>query len=160
MAVLWVTASDFINLLPKIAFHRSGHTYTHLSTIGHPFSPTRFATCFLNRIATVIERRFLVDRVVVSPTDSGAALRVLEACVGDNGVVALTAHRYAKRPLIVPFLNGQITLGLGAPILALKTMAPLLPVFRFRNAADVPTIVVGSPLVVDRTLTRAQAAED
>lgn len=159
--VLWVgVCADSGNLLSKLAFHRAGFAYTQLTSAGHPYSETRFGRRFLNPIHTAVEDRYLVSQVMLSPGAAGIALQELEARLGDNGIVAYTAHRKAKRPLTAPFLNGAITLGPGAPIMARKTGAPLLPVFTFRNAAGLPTVTVGPPIDLRQDSPEDQATAD
>jgi len=86
---------------------------------------------YLNRIQTLAEDRYLRARVSLSTEGTGAALRTLAGRLGANGVVSFTVHRNAKRPVVVPFLEGEITLAPGAPVMAWKTKAALLPAFAF-----------------------------
>ena len=159
--ILWVgVCVDSGNLLSKQAFHRAGFGYTQLTSAGHPFSSSRFGMRFLNPIHTAIEDRYLVAQVKLSPNHPDAALKELAARLADNGIVAFTAHRKAKRPVTAPFLDGEITLGPGAAIMALRTRAPLLPVFTFHDASGVPTVTVGPPLDVNRDVPKHDAFED
>jgi len=159
-AILWVgVCMDSGNILSKLAFHRAGFGYTQLTSAGHPFSSSRFGMRFLNPIHTAIEDRYLVAQVMLSPNDADAALKELRARLADNGIVAFTAHRKAKRPVCVPFLDGEIVLGPGAPIMALRTRAPLLPVFTFQGGSGAPTVTVGPPLDVRHDIPKNDAVE-
>ena len=159
-AILWLTLTDLTNLAPKIAFHRAGLAYAQLTTADHPFSATRFGTRVLNPIVTDYDGRFLADWVMMSRDNPPAALNDLEARLGNNGIVCFAAHSQAKRPVVVPFLDGEITLGPGAPTLAYRTNAPLFPVFPFRDEAGVTTVTVGQRIDPRPDLPRDQAVAD
>ena len=58
-----------------------------------------------------VENRYLGERVMLSPSGAASALQRLADRVGENGVVTFTVHRNAKRPVVVPFLDGELTLG-------------------------------------------------
>ena len=112
--ILWVASSVFADLVAKIAFHRAGLAVSHLSRPSHGFSDTRFGVRYLNRLQTAIENRYLKERIRLAPDGGKAALDALAARLDDNGVVSMTVHRNAKRPITVPFLKGEILLGAGS----------------------------------------------
>jgi len=159
-AILWLTLTDLTNLAPKIAFHRAGLAYAQLTTAGHPFSDTLFGSHVLNPIVTAHDGRFLTDWIAMSHTNPSAALHDLEARLGENAIVCFAAHSQAKRPVVVPFLDGEITLGAGAPTMACRTKAPLFPVFPFRDAAGATTVTVGPQIEPRPNLPEDQAVAD
>ena len=159
--VLWIgICMDSGNLLSKVAFHRAGIPFTQLTTDSHPFSSSRFGMRFINRIHTAVEERYSVARVVLSTNNTAAALKDLTARLGDNEIVAFTAHKGGKRPVTGPFMDGEIVLGPGAAIMAQKTRAPLLPVFTFRDASDVVTVTVGPRIDVRQDIPTPDAITD
>ena len=145
-AILWVSYSVYGDLISKMAFHRAGLAVSHLSRASHGFSDTLFGARFLNRLQTAIEDRFIGERVSLTAKGASGALDHLRDKLGANGVVTFTVHRNAKRPATVPFMAGEMHLAPGAPVLARKTSAPLLPVFAFRDQAGGLTVTVGPPL--------------
>jgi|GEM_PF-567976 len=158
-AILWVGFSVYGDLVAKMAFHQARLAVSHLSRASHGFSGTRFGMRVLNPIQTAVEDRYLGERVLLSPTGATAALETLAARLADNRVVTFTVHRNAKRPVVVPFLEGEIFLAPGAPLLALKTQAALLPVFAFRDEAGVHTVTIEAPLEVPRDLPKQDVTQ-
>jgi lauroyl/myristoyl acyltransferase len=158
-AILWIGFTVYCDLVAKMGFHQAGLAVSHLSRASHGFSATRFGTRVLNPIQTAVEDRYLGERVMLSPTGASAALETLAARLANNRVVTFTVHRNAKRPIIVPFLEGEIVLAPGAPLLALKTQAALLPVFAFRNEAGVHTVTIEAPLEVPGDLPKQEVTQ-
>ncbi len=158
-AILWVSYSVYGDLISKMALHRAGLAVSHLSRASHGFSDTRFGARFLNRLQTAIEDRYIGERVSLTVKGAAAALDHLRERLGNNGVVTFTVHRNAKRLASVPFMEGQMHLAPGAPVLARKASAPLLPVFAFRDKAGGLTVTVGAPLELSEALTTEAAVE-
>ena len=129
-AILWVTYATFSDMISKIALHELGHHVWHLSRHIHGhFSSTRFGMRYLNPIRIAIECRSLADRVVIDPDDPKVALARLQELLADNHVVSITVVAAARRLTLVPFGPGCIPLAAGAPSLAVKSGAALLPLF-------------------------------
>lgn len=131
--VLWVGYTFGADLIAKMAFRQSGLNVRHLSRPSHGFSATRFGVRFLNRFQTAIEDRYLESRVLLDVDNPAPALSALAAHLDENGAVSITARRDAKRPIRMRFLDGWLNLAPGAPFLAARPSAPLLPVFAYRD---------------------------
>lgn len=158
-AILWIGHFVHANLVAKMAFHRAGAAVTHLSRPSHGFSSSRLGMRYLNRVVTAVEDRYLRARVLLSEDGSAApALAVLEARLKDNGVVSISVRGTSRRPVAAPFLAGEISLAPGAPSLAHRSGAALLPVFPVRNEAGGFTVFVEPPLTVDRSIDRREAS--
>lgn len=155
-ALLWVAHGFHGHLGAKVGFARAGLTVSHLSRATHGFSESRFGIRVLNRIQTVVEDRYLGERILI-PSRGKAPLDLLARRLGANGIVSITAQRGTGRTVEVPFLDGRLRLAGGAPALAHKTGAALLPVFAFRNPACIVEVVVEPPIGVDGRLSREQA---
>jgi lauroyl/myristoyl acyltransferase len=147
-AILWVGMTVYADLVAKMAFHRAGFEVSHLSRASHGFSDSRFGARCLNPIQTRVEDRFLRQRVSLSSLGSRAALARLEERLAENGVVSVTVHRTARRPVAAPFLDGELVLAPGAAVLAQRSSAALLPVFAWRDEAEGLTIIIEAPLEV------------
>lgn len=158
--ILWLGYFVFCELVPKIAFHRAGLAVHHLSSAYHGFSSTRFGTRYLNRIQTRIEDRYLAERVVLSPENPTKAMLTLAYRLRNNQVISITAHKNAKKPLKVKFLDGYLYLAPGAPLLAQKTKAALLPVLPLRNQAGELTVRVESPLQISADIPEREVTEN
>ena len=159
-AVLWVAKSVYGDLVAKVAFHRAGFAVSHLSRASHGFSASRFGRRYLNRVQTAAEDRYLGERVSLSRDGATAALELLAARLRDTGIVTVTANDQARRPLAVPFLGGRLALAPGAPLLAHRTGAALLPAFAFRDEAGALTVTVEPPIAVACDAERNTAVAD
>jgi len=134
-AILWVTSAIFSDTISKAALCAQGYRVWHLSRHSHGhFSTTRFGIRFLNPIRLAVECRYLAARVVIDPAESKAAMARLEQLLGDNHVVSITVDFTARRATLAPFGPGRLPLAGGAPNLAAKSGAALLPVFTERRS--------------------------
>jgi lauroyl/myristoyl acyltransferase len=127
-AILWISFFQYYTLISKIAPHRAGFQVSHLSHPRHGFSSSRFGVRVLNRLYTAIEDRYLRERVRLSIESPLPAMRALTRRLETNGVVSITAREAASQPAVVPFLSGVMLVATGAPDLAFRTGAALLPV--------------------------------
>ncbi len=157
--ILWLGYFVFCDLLPKIAFHRAGLAVHHLSSAHHGFSSTRFGTGYLNPIQTTIEDRYLAERVVLSPENPTKAMLTLAYRLRDNQIISITAHKNAKNPFKVKFLDGYLYLAPGAPLLAQNTKAALLPVLPLRNQAGELTVTVEAPLQISGDISKREVTK-
>lgn len=160
-AILWVAFVTFSDMNVKIAMREQGYDVWHLSRHIHGhLSSTRFGTRVLNPIRIGVECRYLADRVVIDPDDPRAAVRRLEDLLADNRVVSITVGAMAHRVTKVPFGPGHLLLAGGAPNLALKSGAPLLPVFTERQADGRFRVSIEPPLEVRADASRAEKIAD
>ena len=148
-AVLWIGNAAFASLTVKVALHDAGFRLHHLSHPRHGFSATRLGMRWLNPIRTGIEARYLGRRVVLPLTgNAGPVLARLVDCLQDGGIVSVTAGSASLRPITVPFLTGSLRLAPGAPGLAQRAGAALLPVFTSREALDRHVVTIERPLPI------------
>ncbi len=162
--ILWVSQFVHHSLVTKMAFHEAGIAVSHLSHPRHGFSATRVGMAVLNRVQTRVEDRFLGARVMLGLDQSAQAMAELRQCLEANGVVSITVRDSGRRPVEVPFGAGRIRLAIGAPNLAHKLGAALLPVFTVREpggafrVAVEPAIAAAHGGARGPALTRAAAA--
>ncbi len=152
--ILWVAPFVFSDLVTKMAFYQAGFSVSHLSRTEHGFSPSRFGTRVLNPIWTSIERRYVVERFVISGEESVGALRRVIRRVRENQLVSITISSQGQRTHTAPFLNGRLQVAEGAPALACRTGAALLPVFTVHTAEGAFVTTVEAPLQVAPDLER------
>lgn len=158
--ILWVAHGFHGHLGAKVAFGQAGIKVTHLSRPDHGFSASRFGTRYLNRIQTAIEDRYIAERVLLPMRGQNAALNLLARRLRDNRIVTITAQRGAARTAQAAFMDGTVTLAIGAPALAHLTGAALLPVFAFRDEDSVIDVRIEAPLAFDRAAPRDQAVAE
>lgn len=145
-AILWVAPFIFSSLVTKMALHQAGLEVSHLSRSAHGFSHTRFGVRILNPIWTRIEERYLAERLVMSPDHSVAVLRRLIERVRENRVISITVDVSGRQQRAAPFLGGALRIPDGAAVIALKTGAPLLPVFSVCTAQGSFATTIEAPL--------------
>lgn len=132
--ILWIAPFVFSWLVSKRALAEAGVAVHHLSSATHGFSRTRFGITALNPIRTRLEDRYLAERIVI-PADKPAvaAVRALAERLRANKVVSVTVAAEGGRVLTPRFFTGRLRLAAGAPGLALKTGAVILPVITVRT---------------------------
>lgn len=145
-AILWVSPSWSSSLVTKMAFAQQGFRVSHLSRGQHGFSGSRIGAQVLNPVWTSVEDRYLAERVVMSDKDPAGALLALARRVRANQLVSITVAALGQRMHAVPVLRGALCIADGAPLLAYRTGAALLPVFTVWTGEDAFTTVVEPPL--------------
>jgi lauroyl/myristoyl acyltransferase len=161
-AILWVAPTVGQWLATKRTMAEAGYAVHHLSHPSHGFSTrSKLGRRWLNRIRTGVEDRYLAERVLLG-ADGGAqaALRRLDALLRGNAVVSITVGAAGTRPIRVPLLRGWLSVASGAPHLAARTGAALLPVFTWREgrARFNTRIEAPLPVVPAREAGRSDAA--
>lgn len=157
--ILWDSHFYFAATVTKMALFRAGLELVHLSHPRHGFSSTRFGMRVLNPVRTRSERRYLGERVVMSLDGPVAAMRTLLERLGDNRVVSITVRGTGRDPSAVPFLDGTLRIATGAPDLAYRSGASLLPVFTIRADDGRFVTTVEPPIAVTTELPRRRAAD-
>ncbi len=135
-AILWVSPLTFGDLVTKMALHREGYSLHHLSRWSHNLSHSRLGARFINPVCTIIERRFLAERMVIAEDNLIAGRNpsdLIRERLRDNRLVSVTAVALGRRQISVPFLDQEIRLASGPPWIASTERAPLLPVFTIRH---------------------------
>jgi lauroyl/myristoyl acyltransferase len=129
-ALVWVAPFAFAPLAAKAALSDHGADVVHLSRVTHGPAISLWGAHHVNRFYVAAEARFVRERVLIGADGSStkALLRLARHLAG-NGVASIMAGSSADRPLTVSFLNATLRIAPGAPALARRTGAALLPVF-------------------------------
>lgn len=151
-AILWGAPMASRDLVAKMALHEAGFRVSHLSHYAHGFSWSLLGARMFNPIWTRVENRYLADRFVLSHAFYTSPIRMLVQRLRQNQVVSVTVADSGLRVETLPFLNGTIRLAEGAPALAVKTGAALLPLFVVQQADGSYVVNIDTPLqpVADR----------
>jgi lauroyl/myristoyl acyltransferase len=155
-AILWDSHFQFAAVVTKMAMRQAGIGLHHLSHPRHGFSDSRFGMRFLNPVRTRCEGRYVDERVVISLDGPVAAMRRLLNCLKDNAVVSITVRGSGLRPCPAPIFDDHMMVATGAPDLAHRSGAALLPVFTVRQG-DRFIVTIDDPLVVDQAIDRSTA---
>jgi hypothetical protein len=148
--VLWVSQTVFNSLPTKIALHAKGYKVSHLSSVVHGYSETRFGVDKINRLRCIPEDRYLTQRIVfdsLAPTT--AMRRMLRALKAGEVVSIVAANTEGFEMAQGPIFGGRLRVAVGAPRLAALTGAPLLPTFVVRDPALGFRIVIDEPIPLD-----------
>jgi lauroyl/myristoyl acyltransferase len=147
-AIIWMTPTVFGPLAGKRALCEAGHRPHHLSHPGHGFSSvSRVARRLINPIRTRVEDRYLAERVMLGEGGQAhTALRRLGELLRRNAVVSITVGGRGTRVTRATFLHGSLLVASGAPHLAARTGAALLPATTWRTADGGFVTRIGAPL--------------
>jgi lauroyl/myristoyl acyltransferase len=157
--ILWDSHFYFASLITKIAMSTAGHRLIHLSRPQHGFSPSRFAKKVLNPVRIKCEERYIAERVVLSPDNPINALRALGMHLNQNAVVSVTVRATGIRRVDAPFMDSTYPIATGAPDLAYKYGATLLPVFTLREDDGGYRVFVDRPLELEIGSDRRKATK-
>jgi lauroyl/myristoyl acyltransferase len=157
--VLWFSHFHHYSLVSKAGMHGAGFAMSHLSHPRHGFSASRFGMHYLNRVRTLIEDRYLGERVYLGLDDASAALATLREHLCAGRVISSAARAVARRPVPAPFLGGTLPLATGAPVLARETGAALLPVHVVQTEPGRYRVIIEPEIAMDRSATKWAAAE-
>jgi lauroyl/myristoyl acyltransferase len=153
--VLWVSHFAFSSLITKVGLHRLGERVWHISRPQHGFSKSRFGIRLLNPVRCRVEDRYLAGRLLIDRRSPGEILRQATAVLESNGTISTTVGAWEGRFVAEgDLLGGRFVVSMGAPRLAYRTGAALLPVFTLRNDAD------GSFKLVIRPPVAAESGRD
>jgi amino acid adenylation domain-containing protein len=157
-AVLWTcsTGSGSRSMLRSLA--DAGIPVAQLRGYGHPFSDSRFAMKFLNPVSNRMDDRYVHATVLVHEENTIEVMRALGDHLNANGVVQMDANGAFGKPYRFPFFGGTLYLALGAPTLALRHDAPLIPVFCVPDGFGFYELVIEEPLTDGSEKASADAA--
>ena len=150
-AILWVAHFCFNTQVTKMALKARGYRISHLSRPEHGFSKSKFGIRYLNPLRWNAELKYLDKRIIIDRAKRGGSLREANALLEDNCIVSMTAgawegHRVARGVM----LNSRYPLATGAPDLAQRTGAALLPVVTTRVAGSSAfRVKIGRSLIVE-----------
>jgi lauroyl/myristoyl acyltransferase len=149
-AILWVAHFCFNTQITKMALKAQGYRISHLSRPEHGFSKSKFGIRYLNPLRWNAELKYLDKRIIIDRAKRGGSLREAKALLKNNCIVSITAgawegHRVARGIM----LNSRYALATGAPDLAQRTDAALLPVVTTRlTGSRAFQVKIGRPLIV------------
>ena len=132
--VLLLTANfAYQDLMGKAALADAGYSLNHLARDTHGFFESRLGQRLLNPIYTLIEDRFLKERMIFSGNQTKDVNAKIRAKLKSNQLVSIKVTPLGRRVLTLPFLFGKITIATGALNFACEANAAVLPVFTIRK---------------------------
>jgi lauroyl/myristoyl acyltransferase len=128
-AVLWSCTSGPGSRAALRCLANVGHKLVSLRDHAHPFSNSRFCRTMMNPIPNHVDNRYLDSVVIADEDNTVLAMEALAKHLAANRVVLVAANGAFGKPHEIPFFGGTLSLDLGAPALAMRGTAPLIPLF-------------------------------
>jgi len=159
--ILW--RMDFCDRqLGLLALHLEGIPVVHLSSASHGTSSDSFLS---RRLLAPLYRRsedhFLAERVVIpwSGQRMSATRRLLDALKREQAVLSIYGEEGGQHPVCCSVLGRTAWFQSGAPGLAWRTGAVLLPCRTVREATGEYRLWFDAPIQLDRSRGRREAVE-
>lgn len=157
-AILWrMDMGDTLHL--QRAAWQSGWPLVQLSSAGHGVSYSRLGFYVGAPLYARPENAYLAERVQVPDDWSYRYLPRLVKELAANRVVAILGEVIARQSIVVPLFEGGRAVATGAPAIAHRTGAALIPAATFREGRWKYRVRLGPPIEVDRSLPRRAATE-
>jgi hypothetical protein len=144
-------------LFSKIALSRAGVSLTQLSTADHGawFPLTLLGKLVAGPLNCLPENRYIKERIRI-PVDGGNRyLFRISDVLKDNGCIWIAAERSRAKKLVEAAVLGRpARFPVGAPTMALRKDAALLPVYTQRLGRLSYRVTIEEPISFDRNLPR------
>lgn len=147
-AILWMLPSPYAKIIGKMGLSQAGYRISQLSRGGHGFGESDFSQKYLNRFITNVEDRYLKERLTIVRGRELKTFRRMHQCLTENGIVSIALVTEAEQLRTVPCLGGHLRMAAGAPNIAIKSGAALLPVYVLRQPDDSFDVTISPPLAV------------
>jgi lauroyl/myristoyl acyltransferase len=147
--IIWKTQARCSGISAIRGYPGAGLAVIALRSFAHPLSDTALGLILLNRIRTNVEDRNLGGIIMLEPDGGRSARQQMEAVLQRNEIISLAPVGTGHNPIVVPFMGGTLRVGRGAPSLALKTGAPIVPMTTTAKPGPVYIAEFDPPIWVD-----------
>lgn len=157
--VLWGT-SFCGTLFPKIALARAGVSLTQLSLFDHGKSHlnTLIGRWITQPLYCLPENQFLTERIIIPDSADRSYLFRIGEVLKNGGCIWIACHGARnQRHLAVNMLDHTINLPAGAPTVAMRNNAALIPTHTKRIGKFNYQVILGAPMELDPELKRREA---
>jgi lauroyl/myristoyl acyltransferase len=158
-AILWRMSMGDTMQLQRAAW-QSGWPLVQLSAQAHGATYSRASERVTAPLYARPENAYLVERVRIPLDWSIGYLPRLLRALQANQVVAMLSEVIGRQNTAVRVLAGWRAIPTGAPAIAHRTGAALIPAATFRDGRERYRVRLGPPIEVDRSRPRGEAAED
>jgi lauroyl/myristoyl acyltransferase len=114
----------------------------------------------LNKIIVDSETKYLSHRVLVDEAENIRSMRLVKEFLMNRGILSVSMSGFGKQLVTVTVLGGRVILASGAPNLALRTGAALLPVVTRPKGAGKFEVRIEAPIVPSVRSNRHEAIND
>ena len=150
-------------LFPKIALSKAGCAVTQLSTADHGcwYPLTMLGKYVTGPIHCRPENRYIAERIRIPLDGNSVYLQRIADVLRAEGCVWMAGERTrAKKLITARFLNRDGQIPVGAPVLALRNRAQLLPVTTQRLGRLHYRVSIMPPISLERGAKRRQSIGD
>jgi lauroyl/myristoyl acyltransferase len=157
-AILWRIDMTDTTVLQRGAW-QSGWPLVQLSSIIHGVTNSQLGMRVTAPLYARPENAYLVERVRIPADWSFGYMPQLLRALKANRVVAILGEVVARQNVTVSILEGTRPIPTGAPAIAHRTGAALIPAVTFREGPLQYRLQLGPPIEVDQSLPRREATE-
>jgi hypothetical protein len=144
--ILWVVPARCSGLIVKKSLKEAGYSIAHFSRSFHGMSHSLYGRMVLNKIIVNSESKYLSHRLLVDDEENMRSVRWARKFLESGGILSISMSRLGKQRVTAKVLGSSIDLATGAPNLALRTGAVLLPVVTRPGGAGVFEVKVEPPI--------------
>jgi lauroyl/myristoyl acyltransferase len=155
--VLWVVLARSSGLIAKRSLKEAGYSIGHLSRSTHGMSRSYYGRMVLNKIIVNSETKHLSRRLLVDEPENMRSMRLTKELLKSGGILSVSMSGFGKQRVTVKVLGIRVGLATGAPNLALRTGAVLLPVVTRPGEAGVFEVKVEPPIEPPAASNRSDA---
>jgi lauroyl/myristoyl acyltransferase len=155
-AVLW-RMSFCASPVAKIALANAGVDLVHLSAEFHGARSRGRAGKWVTTLYRRGEDPYLAERIVMRGDGSLGYVKELMGRLKAGAAVSVFGEYPSRQSVRVPVFDATVEIATGAPGLALRTGAELLPTFTRWEGGDRYTMVIGLPIALQREGPRKEA---
>ena len=158
-AILW--RMEFVSShILKRALAQAGHPVVHLTG---PYHGDRFRTRLGNRVVGPLYRKaelgYMAELIRIGEEGDLGYLRDLVARLEANRVLSIFGETSGQAARTAEVLGRESEFATGAPALARRTGAALLPAYTRWLGPNRYEVVIGEPIAVDRSAPRGESLE-
>lgn len=125
---------------------------TRLASEGYPFNIIMKEENFPKLMGRLFRHQRKLGQNPFPPKPSSPSIKKSLNCLYRNEILYLIADEQQRRGgLPVPFFGQKAFTPIGPAIFSIKTGAPILPMFVLRENRSQRTLVIGSPIKIERT---------
>jgi lauroyl/myristoyl acyltransferase len=146
--IIWKTQGSCSSIAAVRRYPEVGLPVMSLRSYAHPLSDTWLGMRFVNQLRNRAEDRSLAG-IIPLGRDGAEARGQIEALLRRNGIISMAPIGTGKSQVAVPFLGGTLRVARGAPSLALKTGAAIVPMTAAVRPGPVYIAEFDPPIIIE-----------
>jgi lauroyl/myristoyl acyltransferase len=144
-------------LIVKRGLKEAGYSVAHLMVSTHGMSQSLYGRMVLNKIMVNSEMKYLARRLLTDESEVMRSMRWAKEYLARGGIISVSVSGHGKQHIAVNVLGSRMGLATGAPNLALRTGAALMPVVTRSCKPGVFEVRIEPPIESPAELNRSEA---